>query len=632
MSYPTVTSIVLAFGLVVPGFVAASPDASFRSAAESSPDADLTVAQMELVLPDESAATPSAAPTVEAPTPEPTESVDPTDDGTLVAAVVDGSDRVVTAAVTAGDVQSVGVTWPQDADGAALQPQLRTLTDGTWSEWQEVPVSDDAPDPGTADAATARGGTDAVYVGDVDAVQMSFAATQAPADTRVALVGSSTEANSSSASGAAYRTGTSTINSTALVTAVSVPTVISRAQWGAAAAVCTPDVASTLVGAVVHHTAGSNSYTTQAQAMQMIRNDQAYHINTRGWCDIGYNFIVDKWGNIYEGRANSLTQAVIGVHAGGFNTGTVGVAMLGTYDDVPSNATIDAVGRLIGYRLGVYGVDPNGSMQYTTGNGENARYTNTTVTLPRVFGHRDVAYTACPGNGGYAALGTIRAVAATMASQLGIEDAQVRIWAMYRDMLGRTPDSAGLLTWTSVLLMSGTGAVASSIAHSTEYVQTEVTAAYWSILGRAPDPQGLATQTAAIVAGQLRVEDLRGRLTASDEYWLNSGRTMSGFVSSLYEDILGRSPSAADVSFWTQMAASSGRSVVASGIWYSLEGGAVRVNEMYDEFLDRGADSTGLAFWPGYWVANGDDALRAGIVNSAEYLNRAHRLYDSKVA
>src|SRR5665647_2868216 len=110
-----------------------------------------------------------------------------------------------------------------------------------------------------------------------------------------------------------------------------VPTIITREQWGARPQVCTPDVATThgLIGAVVHHTAGSNGYSTIAEAMQQIRGDQAYHIDGRGWCDIGYNFVVDKWGNIYEGRANSLTRPVIGVHAGGFNTGTVGVSMLG---------------------------------------------------------------------------------------------------------------------------------------------------------------------------------------------------------------------------------------------------------------------------------------------------------------
>ena len=112
-------------------------------------------------------------------------------------------------------------------------------------------------------------------------------------------------------------------------TAADAPQIISREEWGARPQVCQPAVATALVGAVVHHTADPNDYSTVAEAERRIRADQAYHIDGRGWCDIGYNFVVDKWGNIYEGRDNSLTQPIIGVHAGGFNTGTLGVVDAG---------------------------------------------------------------------------------------------------------------------------------------------------------------------------------------------------------------------------------------------------------------------------------------------------------------
>jgi len=167
------------------------------------------------------------------------------------------------------------------------------------------------------------------------------------------------------------------------------------------------------VGAVVHHTAGSNAYGSPAEAAAQIRNDQRYHIESRGWCDIGYNFLVDKWGNIYEGRAGSLTSPVIGVHAGGFNTATVGIAMLGTFGSAaPPAAMTDAVARIAAWRLAAYAVDPRGSMTYTTGGGENSRYPGGgVVALPTVFGHRDVAYTECPGNQGWAALAAVRSIA-----------------------------------------------------------------------------------------------------------------------------------------------------------------------------------------------------------------------------
>jgi hypothetical protein len=356
--------------------------------------------------------------------------------------VVDGgaADRVVTPPVSTEDVQTVGVTWPEGSDVEGLAPQIRSLDDGEWSDWVELEPSDAAPDAGTPDAASAvRGGTDSVWIGDAEAVQVSFAATAAggPDDLSLALVGSDepgtasdgTVARDSAATQdavvrtAAYRgdtvarTAASSTAATAVPaagvqpTGVYTPRVISRGEWGARAQVCAPSVASTITNAVVHHTAGSNAYTSVAQAMQQIRNDQAYHIDGRGWCDIGYNFLVDKWGNIYEGRAGSGTAPVIGVHAGGFNTATVGISMLGDYSSItPSGATQEAVAQVIAWRLGSYYRDPASTITYTTLGGENSRYPGgTTLALPNVIGHRDVAFTACPGVGGYSTLGWLRA-------------------------------------------------------------------------------------------------------------------------------------------------------------------------------------------------------------------------------
>ena len=310
--------------------------------------------------------------------------------------------RVQTAVVETEEFQTLGMTWPGEADVAGLGAQVRTRADGEWSEWIALDPADDGPDAGTADAVReVRGGTDRIWVGEADAVQLSFAATTegGPADLSLALVSSEPPA-------AAVR-----VSATGAVTAAAAaPSIISRAAWGASPQVCTPDVASRLVGVVVHHTAGSNNYASVDQAMQQIRNDQRYHIEGRGWCDIGYNFIVDKWGNIYEGRANSGSQPVIGVHAGGFNTGTVGISMLGSYGTVdPPAATRESVARVVAWRLGQYHRDPIGTFVYHTLGGENSRFpAGTDVGLPVVFTHRDVAYTACPGEAGYAMLPWVR--------------------------------------------------------------------------------------------------------------------------------------------------------------------------------------------------------------------------------
>ena len=317
-----------------------------------------------------------------------------------------GEGRVATPPVDTADVQTIGVTWPDGLDGAVLEPMARTLEDGEWSDWQSLEASDSAPDPGTTDDAhQSRGGTDSLWIGDAEAVQVSFATDTAVPDVQLALVGSDEEpvVTGTGAAGGARP-------ATVVRTQATAPQVYPRAAWGARPAVCTPDVARTLVAAVVHHTADSNGYTTVAQAMQQIRNDQAYHIDGRGWCDIGYNFVVDKWGNVYEGREGSGDRPVIGVHAGGFNTSTVGIAMLGDYSVLtPPAAMQESVAEVIAWRLGAYQRDPTSTIGYTTLGGENSRFAaGTWLALPTVIGHRDVAFTACPGQSGYATLGWLR--------------------------------------------------------------------------------------------------------------------------------------------------------------------------------------------------------------------------------
>jgi N-acetylmuramoyl-L-alanine amidase-like protein len=339
--------------------------------------------------------------------------------GTLVADTV-ASGRVVTPVIATRAFQTVGVTWPRGAVVGGLGAEVRARVHGTWTAWTPLDQGDSGPDAGSSDATrAARSGSDPVWVGDADAVQLSFAAsaTGGPRGLSLSLVDS---AQAPAASGATVKSPaggrTASVNDAVFRTAAGIatvaaaPHVITRAEWGASPQACTPGVASGLVGAVLHHTADPNTYSTVAEAMQQIRNDQAYHINSMGWCDIGYNFLVDKWGNIYEGRAGSIQEPVIGAHAGGFNTGTVGIAMIGTYSTVtPSAAMQEAVAQVIAWRLAAYHRDPTGTMTYTTSGGSDKYAAGTTVTLPVVVGHRDVYLTACPGNAGYATLPWVRA-------------------------------------------------------------------------------------------------------------------------------------------------------------------------------------------------------------------------------
>ena len=193
------------------------------------------------------------------------------------------------------------------------------------------------------------------------------------------------------------------------------PNIISRAQWGAGTASrCGgPAYGNAVRAAVVHHTATGNDYAPEDSAA-IIRAIYAYHTMTLGWCDIAYNALVDRYGQVFEGRAGGITKDVMGAHTGGFNRDVWGVSMIGNFEDVaPPDVLITTVGRLIGWRLSLDHVDPMGMTPLTSAGGQ---YTvvpgGRTVTLPEIFAHRDVGNTECPGTFGYAALDQIRRAAA----------------------------------------------------------------------------------------------------------------------------------------------------------------------------------------------------------------------------
>ena len=187
-----------------------------------------------------------------------------------------------------------------------------------------------------------------------------------------------------------------------------VPEMVRRPAWGASESRRDPiEYASSLRLAVVHHTAGSNSYS-RAEAPAIVRGIQTYHVRGNGWNDIGYNFLVDRYGQVYEGRAGGITRNVIGAHAGGFNDGTVGVAVIGSYSSGRISAAAQAaVSRLIAWRLDVAHVDPLALPTYVS-NG-NARYPKGTPVIMRgVVGHRETGFTSCPGD---ALMGQLAALA-----------------------------------------------------------------------------------------------------------------------------------------------------------------------------------------------------------------------------
>ncbi|MFB8755971.1 N-acetylmuramoyl-L-alanine amidase [Streptomyces nigra] len=191
------------------------------------------------------------------------------------------------------------------------------------------------------------------------------------------------------------------------------PAIVTRRGWGAnerwreSRFVYTSKVKA----AFVHHTATGNKYTC-AQAPSVIRGIYRYHVVSMGWRDIGYNFLVDKCGRIYEGRAGGVAKAVLGAHTRGFNTNSMGIAVLGSYGaKKPSKSALKAVARLTAWKLGLYGANPRGKTYLTSGGG-NLYRKGKNVRLNVISGHRDGFSTECPGRQLYRKLGSARSTAA----------------------------------------------------------------------------------------------------------------------------------------------------------------------------------------------------------------------------
>jgi len=187
------------------------------------------------------------------------------------------------------------------------------------------------------------------------------------------------------------------------------PDIITRKGWGADESMREQDFSytNTTKAAFVHHSAETNNYTC-AQVPSIIRGIYRYHVKSSRWRDIGYNFLVDKCGNIYEGRAGGVARAVMGAHTFGFNADTTGIAVLGTYSkDAAPRAVTEALAKLTAWKLGVHGVDARGKVTLTSGGGTKHKK-GTKVSFNAVSGHRDGYVTECPGERLYGELPAVR--------------------------------------------------------------------------------------------------------------------------------------------------------------------------------------------------------------------------------
>ena len=196
------------------------------------------------------------------------------------------------------------------------------------------------------------------------------------------------------------------------------PHIVPRSAWE------TPDSTRTrpppryddkVVAVFIHHTDSPNSYDC-AEAPRIIRYLAAGMTESRHWDDIGYNFLVDRCGTIYEGRAGGVDRAVTGAHTQGFNHRTTGIAALGTFTaGVPvPKAMTDSIAALAAWKLGLADIDPRRTVHLVSSNGLSRYPAGATATLPALAGHEDGYMTSCPGAALSARLPGIRDLAARL--------------------------------------------------------------------------------------------------------------------------------------------------------------------------------------------------------------------------
>ncbi len=175
------------------------------------------------------------------------------------------------------------------------------------------------------------------------------------------------------------------------------PTIISRAEWGANEDWMTwPPEYSPVRKIIIHHTVTGND---EADPAAIVRAIYYYHAVVRGWGDIAYNYLVDRYGNIYEGRAGGAN--VVGGHTTSYNVGSVGIGVLGTFGNAsgstdPSSTLVNAIAKLCAWVAARNGIDPLGQSLFID------------VTAPNIAGHRDYDITSCPGDYLYVDLDPIR--------------------------------------------------------------------------------------------------------------------------------------------------------------------------------------------------------------------------------
>lgn len=527
---------------------------------------------------------------------------------------------------------------PADASFA-----VRSRTDGRWSEWILVTAeADEAPDAAPTTGPVGIGpiwvghGADSVQVdpiGDGPArLEVTGLAPIAPPK-RSWATATATSSTTSSTSSTTSTTTTTTTPATTTTTTAAPPaagtvdpppgpvTYHRRSDWATAdmgwACSSGPSESDGVRAAVVHHTAGTNDYRPE-DVPAIIRGIWRFHVDSRGWCDIGYNFVADAYGGVWEARQGGASKAIIGGHTRGFNTDTTGIAQLGNHESSPTPAAANhGVDWLLGWKLSVHGIDPAGRTTVTNRTGSEFRGVpdGGEVDTATVVGHRDLGSTSCPGRYTYADLIERRSAAA-----LGIH-----VTALYETFLQAFPTLRQYGTWFDLASAEGLGAAATGMAYSETYAGLVVDDLYRRVLGRPAEAAGRGYWLEQLAAG-MRVEDMGVLFYGSQEYRDRAG-SLSTWVTWLYENLLHREPEDDGLAFWIRSVETGAMTEpeVARGFYQSVESRRDRVARLYETILGRRPDRSGWAHWTELLIDTDDVLLAVELAVSDEFYERALR-------
>lgn len=326
----------------------------------------------------------------------------------------------VSDVLPAADAVLVGATW----DGHA-RVELRTRPQGEdWGRWMAFAAAHDhAPNEGPEDAhddhqhddhqhdeavdhrhdahahtQPSDGGEyhDPLWIGPSERFQVRAQAEQPPEVELETIAMPSVEIGAYEppvpGAGAAFASGAP-------------PEIIPRSAWDPDGE-CRPredaDPGEGVDMAHVHHTVMFPNYSPE-EADDVVRALCLFHVEAREFKDLGYHFLIDKYGRIYEGRAGSLDRSIEGGHAAGFNSVSVGVSLMGDFDSDPvPDEALEALERFLAWLFLVHDVDPSGTIAVESTGGTTEGLTRfdegESVELSTIVGHGDTgSNTLCPG-------------------------------------------------------------------------------------------------------------------------------------------------------------------------------------------------------------------------------------------